>query len=270
MSNEGFNFSKFVDDSKNALLKPKEYFASMPVSGGFGEPIIKALIYGLLAGILTFIWAKLNIGEMDAGMLGKWLGNAVGVMSLVWSLIGALIGLFIGGAIMLVISAICGGSTDYEANVRVVASLMVISPVKALFGFLGFMSALGSIVGLLISLYSIWMLYHALNGSLKTKEASAKVLSIIFAVIIAISAIVGMGAKKAASGFMDSYGDKKMEEIVNDMEVTMEDATEAMEEVMNDMVDEVEDATDKMQEAVEEMTDELEAVEEEAPEEEVK
>ena len=49
-------------------------------------------------------------------------------------LAGALIGLFIGGVIMLVISAICGGNTDYEASVRIVLIVLVI---LALLGFFG-------------------------------------------------------------------------------------------------------------------------------------
>ena len=43
--NQGFNFGKFIEDSKNALLKPKEYFESMPTSGGFIEPIIKDVYF---------------------------------------------------------------------------------------------------------------------------------------------------------------------------------------------------------------------------------
>ncbi len=46
MNENGFNFSKFIDDSKNVLLKPKEFFPSLSLEGGFVEPIIKAAIYG--------------------------------------------------------------------------------------------------------------------------------------------------------------------------------------------------------------------------------
>ncbi|HMB20028.1 MAG TPA: hypothetical protein VKQ10_03090, partial [Spirochaetota bacterium] len=104
----GFNFAQFIDDSKNTLTNPKEYFASMAKEGGFGEPIIKALLYGLVAGLITFIWGI--IGLSAAGGLGAMFGGAVGIMAIVGGLIFALIGLFIGGLIMLIISAICGGN----------------------------------------------------------------------------------------------------------------------------------------------------------------
>lgn len=234
MSTEGFNFSKFITDSKNSLMNPKEYFASMAITGGFVEPIIKAVLYGLVAGIFTFLWSMLKIGSVDAGMFGGMLGASVGIMSFIGPIIGALIGLFVGGVIMLIISAICGGSTDYEANVRVVASLMVVSPIKALFGFLGFISFIGIIVGLAISLYSIWMLYHALNESLKAKVATSKVISIVLAVLLALFTLIGLGAKKATSSFLNSYEDL-IEQEYEGLEEAMEDATEAMEEYTKEL-----------------------------------
>ena len=251
MSNEGFNFSKFIEDSKNSLMNPKGYFTSMATTGGFVEPIIKAVLYGFVAGIFTFLWGVLKIGAIDAGVFGGMLGTTVGIMGFIWSIIGALIGLFIGGVIMLIISAICGGSTDYEANVRVVASLMVISPIKALFGFLGFISFLGLIVGLAISLYSIWMLYHALNESLKAKVATSKVISIVLAVLLALFTIIGMGAKKAASSFTNSFEDM-MDEATEEFQEVMEDATEATEEFVKEM----EEVTEEMEESQEEASGE--------------
>ena len=244
MSNEGFNFSKFIADSKNSLMNPKDYFSSMAISGGFVEPLIKAVLYGLLAGIFTFLWGMLKIGTIDTGMLGGIIGTTVGIMGFIWSIIWALIGLFIGGVIMLIISAICGGSTDYEANVRVVASLMVISPIKALFGFLGFISFLGIIVGLAISLYSIWMLYHALNESLKAKAATSKVISIVLAVLLALFTLIGMGAKK----------------VTNSFEGIMEDATEQYEEAIEEATEAMENFTKEMEEAQESMEENADTI----------
>jgi len=244
MSNEGFNFSKFIADSKNSLMNPKDYFASLSITGGFVEPIIKAVLYGFVAGIFTLLWGVLKIGSIDAGMLGGMLGTTVGIMGFIWSIIGALIGLFIGGVIVLIISAICGGSTDYEANVRVVASLMVISPINALFGFLGFMSFIGTIVGLAISLYSIWMLYHALNESLKAKVATSKIISIVLAVLLALFTLVGMGAKKATSSFLNSYEDV-LQDATEEYEEAIEDATEEYAKEIMDEEEVLDEAQDK-------------------------
>ncbi|MBU1077224.1 MAG: hypothetical protein KKH98_08025, partial [Spirochaetes bacterium] len=108
-----FDFQKLIDDSKQALMAPKDYFASMSKEGGLVEPVIKAVIYGLIAGIVGFVWSLLSISS------GGMVGTAVGVAGIFLSPIYACIGLFIGAIIILVISAISGGSTDFEANARV-------------------------------------------------------------------------------------------------------------------------------------------------------
>ncbi len=205
---QSFSFKKLINDSMSALLKPKEYFASMPVKGGFGEPVIKALIYGTAAGILNLIWSLLHLS-----LGGGVLGSAIGIMALIWSIIGALIGLFIVAVIVLIISAICSGSTDYEANIRVTAALMVLMPINALFGFLsGFSIFLSVIVSMIINLYGIWMLYHALYGSLKAKPESSKVLSIVLATIIVLFMVIGAVTRSAVKHISNKYSNN-IEEI---------------------------------------------------------
>jgi hypothetical protein len=131
MANSTFDFNVFLKESKDVLVSPKSYFSTMKTTGGIAEPLIKAVIYGVVAGLIAFIWSLLKIGSSTMGLLG----GAVGVMLFVWYIIGAIIGLFIGAVIILVISAICKGSTDFEANTRVTAALMVIMPISALLGF---------------------------------------------------------------------------------------------------------------------------------------
>ena len=211
-----------------ALLKPKEYFTSMSTTGGFVEPLIKAVLYGLVAGIFIFIWSLLNIG--GAAGFGSMFGGAIGIMAFIWTVIGAVIGLFIGGVIVLIISAICGGSTEFEANVRVVASMMVLSPISALFGFLaGFSGLLSTLVSLVISLYGIWMLYHALNESLKAKPATSKIVSIILAALFALVVVIGSVTKKAASKSINRYQDM-IEEMTTEEEAEEAEEAEEVEE----------------------------------------
>ncbi len=232
MSSESFNFNQFIKDSVNALTKPKTYFAEMPVEGGFGPPIVKAIIYGAIAGIFTFLWSLLKIG----GAAGGLFGGAIGIMAFIWAIIGALIGLFIGAVIILIISAICGGSTDYEANARVTASLMVLMPITALFGFIG--GGVGSLVGFIINLYGLLMLYHALTVTLKGREGASKVLTIIFAVLLLIFLIAGFFAKKTAKRFMDDFGtefEQSIKEYEEEVEKSMKDVTKELQEANKEM-----------------------------------
>lgn len=208
MSNEKIDFKQILKDSRETLLNPKEYFASLSLTGGFAEPVIKAAIYGTLAGLFSLLWNVLGLSAMGVGM---W-GGVVGVMSLVWSVIGAIIAVFIGGVVVLVISAICGGNTDFEANLRVSASLMVLYPISA---FLGFFYAinftLGGMVGLIVNLYGLYLLYEAIIQSLKGKESSMRIVLIVLAVIVMLGFFQGRRASNKLKDFSDMYGQELVE-----------------------------------------------------------
>ena len=210
MSDSSFNFNGFLQETKDVLVSPKSYFSTMKTTGGLGDPIIKALIYGAAAGIIGYIWYLLDFG-------GGMIGGAVGIMILVWAVIGAVIGLFIGAVITLVISAICKGSTVFETNARVTASLMAIMPVSALFGFVDKLSITGgTIVSLIITLYSLYMLYHGLIEALKAKPGTVKILVIILAALIALIMLLGIGAKKKANQFMEEFNKSDFKELLDE------------------------------------------------------
>lgn len=177
MGDTGFDFQKFINDTKEVLTSPKNYFASMQKTGDFVDPVIRAAIYGFIAGIFSFMWGFLHLSVLWA------YGGRVGITSIIVFPIFAVIGLFIGSVILLIISAICGGSTDFEANVRVTASLMALYPIQALLVFTSGISIyLGAVVLLLISLYGLWLCFNALVQALSAKESTAKVIMIIFAI----------------------------------------------------------------------------------------
>ncbi len=194
-SNEqgAFSIQKMIEDAKSVLVNPKKHFASMSLTGGMGEPVIKALIYGTVAGILHFLWGLLHLSV--AG--GLFMGHAVGLMLLIWSIIGAVIGLFIGAVVVLVISAICSGSTDFESNVRITADMMVLMPIGALFGFLGGISFLSTLINVVINLYALWMLYHALNEALKANQNTSKILTLVLAALMVLFLLIGMATRRA-------------------------------------------------------------------------
>jgi len=248
MSNESFNFNALIQESKECLLKPKEYFASMKLTGGLTEPIIKAVIYGAVAGIISFLWVILKIGA--ASGMGVF-GGAAGIMVFIWAIIGAIIGLFIGAVILLVISAICKGNTDFEANARVTAALMVLMPVNALLGFFsGINLALGTIVASLVALYGVYMMFHGLTQALKANQGTSKVISYILAGIMIIFMITGLAAKRAGTrvlkkmeetgGLVDEYTkqmekyQKELEKAAKEIEAKAEEVEEEVEEAVSD------------------------------------
>ena len=209
-----FDFNAFIKESKETLLNPKAYFSTMKTSGGMAEPVIKALVYGVLAGVIGFLWGILGLGSK----LGIF-GAGIGAMALVWTIIGALIGLFIGAVIVLVISSICKGNTDFEASLRVVAAVMVVMPISALLGFtLGINSVLGSIVTLCVNLYALYLLYHGLTESLKANPATTKIVMYVLVAILVIIMITGLGASRRMNKLMNDIDQGDLKELMKDTE----------------------------------------------------
>jgi hypothetical protein len=250
MSNEKFDLKKFIEDSKNAVLNPKEYFTTLSITGGFGEPVIKAVIYGFIAGIFALLWSLLNISG-GTGM-GSLFGGAVGIMAFIGAIIGALIGLFIGGVIVLIISSICNGSNDYEANVRVVAAMMVLTPINAFLNvFNGISPALGGIIGLIVNLYGLWMLYHALNQTLKAKEETSKIIALVLGALVLLFAIIGFGTRKKLNKWEKKLGD--YESISKEFEKSAKKIAENYEEVAKEITEEIAEGTEEIADEISEV-----------------
>ena len=185
----------------------------MKTTGGMTEPLIKALIYGAVSGILTLIWSLLNIGAMT----NSFFGGAIGVMAFIWAVIGAIIGLFIGAVVTLVISSICKGSTDFESNLRVTASIMVMMPINALFGFAGhFNIYLGLIVSLALTIFALWLLYNALVEALKANAETSKIVTYVLIAIFALFMLLGLGARRKARQFTDEFNKRDVSELLKD------------------------------------------------------
>jgi|GEM_PF-5391163 len=98
----------------NDLFRPKAYFTSMETGGGIGEPLIKALIWGIVGGVFILMWSLLDIIGVTTGTFS---GN-VGVIGFFANIAGAVVGVFIGGLILLILSYICSGKRNYKANMR--------------------------------------------------------------------------------------------------------------------------------------------------------
>jgi hypothetical protein len=146
-------------------------------------------------------------------------GGATGVLLFVWYIIAAVIGLFIGAVIVLVISAICKGSTDFESNVRVAASLMVVMPIGALLGFAtGINLYLGAIVTLFVNLFSLWLLYNALNETLKAKVETTKIVSYVLIAILVLALLVKITTLRKANQFMEGFKNSDFKEMMKEME----------------------------------------------------
>jgi hypothetical protein len=211
MSDTTFDLNLFIKQSKDVLVNPKTYFSNMKTSGGMTDPVIKAVIYGVVAGAFSFIWSLLHFGVLG----GSIFGGVFGIMILIWKVVGALIGLIIGSVILLVISSICKGNTDFEANMRVTATVMVLMPVSSFFGFAGHINIyLGVIINLAISIIALWLMYNGLVEALKTNPETTKIVSYVLIVITVLVMIFSMGRLSRTYRMMKEFNNKDAQVIV--------------------------------------------------------
>jgi hypothetical protein len=144
------------------------------------------------------LWSILDMSPA-IGSLG---GGSFGVMAFVWSVIAAVLILFIGTVIILIISSVCEGNTDFEACLRISAALMVLWPINAMFGFvLGLNLTIGMIVSLLISLFGLWLLYNSLIKALRVKHETVKFVFYILIVLVVISFIMATIKLNSANSY---------------------------------------------------------------------
>lgn len=223
MSEQKFDFNQFISDSKETLLNPKSYFATMKLDGGMGEPLIKALIYSVVAGVLYLIWSFLIVGGVAGGMLG----SAAGVGAFFFTIIGGIIGVFIAALIILIISSICSGNNDFEANLRVAASLMVMFPIGALASVFMFNFYLGTIVSFLVNLYALYLLYIAVTTALKGKDQTAKIIMLVLAGIMLIFLARNLYRGQFYSRAFN-FGSNKYQKELSNFQEQMEAATNEM------------------------------------------
>ena len=180
----------------------------MPLKGGYAEPVLKAAVFGIAAGLCSLLWTLLGLSALGDTI---WSGP-IGFMALIYSIIGAIMALFIGGGLMLLISAICGGNTDYEANVRVTSSLMVTYPINAFMAFLyGINTNVGSVVGLAITFLSIYLIYHAVVQSLKAKEPSVKIVAIVLVLLSLLTYYAGHKATQSLEELSDRFEQEQVD-----------------------------------------------------------
>ena len=202
MNNGTFDFNTFIKESKDTLLNPKSYFTSLKINGGLIDPLIKAVIYGLIAGVFAFLWNILNLSSMTGGMLG----NSVGVFIIAKYAFISVVGLFIGAVITLIISSICKGNTDFEANVRVVAAILVILPISAALDFTGGINFyFGIVVSLAINIFAFWLLYNGLIETLKTKPETTKTVVYVLIGIFVITMLLGVQKMSEANRIMNQF-----------------------------------------------------------------
>ena len=124
--NERGFFNAFVETLVMVLTNPVGAFTAMRTQGGFGEPLLYAIIGGGLGVIVAFIFSLLlnsfgALGSRENG-LGAMVGMSVSFAMLIWRLIAVAVAPFIfGGLVHLCLMLIGGANKPFETTFRVIA-----------------------------------------------------------------------------------------------------------------------------------------------------
>jgi len=205
-----FDFAEIPQKALNILTKPAEFFKSMHKSGGFLEPVIFAIIMGIVAGIIQAIINILGLSYVSRGFL-----DSLGLI--IFIPLAVIIGSFIGAAIMYFIWKLMGSQENYETSYRCVAYLTVLAPIAAILGVIPYA---GVILNALIGLFFIVM------ASIYVHNIEAKKAWLVFGILFALLVLIQIRAEYKFRNFSSSADEvrKKMEELNKQYQQQLEEA----------------------------------------------
>jgi hypothetical protein len=179
MENIKLIFAKVWKESVETLTSPKTYFSAMTKEGGIKEPVIKAIIYGLLTTVIIIIGALFLKFPGKAGFVA---------VSLFLAPIFSIFILYTSAAVIMIVSKIAGGKTELEPSLRAAASLMVILPISFLANYFNPINfVLGAVISLVVHVYGLVLLYFALVNALGAKE---RIVKIALGIVLAVMAVL--------------------------------------------------------------------------------
>lgn len=164
-----FNLRKIGLDTLDAVLRPQRYFVGLPSEANFSEPVFKVFLYGVLTAVIHYLLKLANI----APPVLKSIEQADPVTTLFATPALYVLMLFFGALFLLIVAALTGGIKEYARCVHCTAGLMALQPLSALAN-VGYVTVLGgALANLAVSLYWVWMLYHALIQGLNCRRGGA-------------------------------------------------------------------------------------------------
>lgn len=121
-----------VETTQKVLTRPSDFFASMPVTGGIGGPLLYGILVGTLGVVVAAVYREVFqalVGSTFAGLESSGelrrimpflMGGAGLVLQVVFAPIFVTLGLFVVAAIVHLFLLLLGGARrGFEATVRV-------------------------------------------------------------------------------------------------------------------------------------------------------
>lgn len=205
------NATNILNTAVRVITNPVGFYREMPKTGGFPEPLIFAVILGLISGLLTAILSIFSLGAAASFLMGI-------AFIIIYPIMIAIFG-FVGAAILFIIWRIIGSKESFETAYRCWAYSMAILPITTLLGIIPY---LGTIIGL------AWGFYLIVVASTEAHKIPQKTAYIVFGVICALMVIMSTCSQYAGRKFQEG-----MEEFGSQMEdMTPEEAGKAFGDFM--------------------------------------
>lgn len=181
MEQKGINLAAIPQAAISVLTGPSDFFMKMPKSGGFVEPLVFAVIMGVIAGLIQTIFSLAGL-SLAAGM-------AMGVASIIITPVMVAIFGFVGAAIMFVIWKLMGSQESYETAYRCGAYISVLTPITTVLGIIPYV---GTAIGI-----ALMMLFIVL-ASIVVHRIPAGKAWLVFGIIGAVLIVLNIGGQFAA------------------------------------------------------------------------
>lgn len=171
-----------VSETMMQVIKnPAGFYQSMARSGGFIEPLIFAVIMGVIGGVLQAILSIVGIGSGGTFMLALAAIILVPIMTAIFG--------FVGAAILFVIWRLLGSQESYETAYRCGAYATAVTPITTLFSILPY---LGPALGV------AWMCYLMIVASVQVHGIPERKALIVFGIIGGLLILASISSQFAA------------------------------------------------------------------------
>jgi hypothetical protein len=234
MDPKNIDFAAMPQTAINVVTKPSEFFQGMPKTGGFLEPLVFAVVMGVVVGIIQAVLGLVGLGA--AGGYGG--GGMSGFSMILFMPIAAAIGSFIGAAILFVIWKLMGSQENYETAYRCGAYLMALSPITTILSAVPYAGGLVSMA--IFTFYIVIASVHVHN--LPSQKAW-----LVFGIIGVVLAFGGLYSEYKARNMMSEMGKwgklgEEYRKSAEDMQKSSEEMRKQAEEMMQQAKEQAEEA----------------------------
>lgn len=204
------------------ITDPVGFYQSMPRSGGYIEPLVFAIIMGVIGGLIQAVLSIFGIGFAGTLLVAMASILIVPIMVAVFG--------FVGAAILFVIWRLLGSPESFETAYRCGAFATAVTPVTTLLGIIPY---IGPILGV------VWMTYLMIIASIQVHQVKPKTALIVFGVLGGLLVLSSISSQMAARK-MEKQLDKFQSDLGRIDEMKPEQAGKAIGEFLKGMQESME------------------------------